>query len=984
MADWFDEVVAEVCAEVVGSDDVKRKLHLTDRVTAQSVIGDITGASDVIEGLRGQFAETLETVRRLDGDREARLSELLPRESEAVSRAASKHLAERMTADAQSAAAEEYPVDRMTAGARHGAHPVDVAMSLLRSWFGSRREPATVGADALGDARAAFRAAADSDRVRQDQAIRENEAGRGAVMASLRSQLGAALTLRVNGLIDAALAASFEREFSYLGSARLADRADPEADQASGQVNAAAIKAIQGMINDGFTGAVGVAGPRGIGKSTLLARFARTVRRDMGNYIEEIFGVSLVSQWGVCVAAPAQYEARDFLLHLFGQLCTAVLGADRAKQLEDELTGTTPRAGRPAFPFPWLGWYAGFAALLCAVAVVVLETAKPVRSARSMSDLLIAGCLAAVAVATAVVPDRPLREWVAQSAELANPMPQTMPSSVFDFYGFKQDWIRRRVRNARLSWRAIVMVSAIAAGVLVNLVAVGRPVNPGYPCAAGLALAAGLLLALGSRFLRPQPGEAGAGRATVRSAAEDWYRRVKFQQTFTTGWSGTVTLAPSALPVQAQAGWSGSNSVAPVSMSVPELVAGFRAFTTLLRFPPPQLPVAGRERPQGPAGKRPPIPVVIGIDEVDKIEDPQTAQAFFNQIKGLFGDTQCLFLISISNDALAAYERRGLPLRDAFDSSLSTVITLAPLSRPQARTLTGSRLVRITEPAADLLYVLSGGLPRELVRLIRRAVDFQRAYSAGGAVAARPDAATLGGAQAVPAFLAQAGPAFLAQFGPAFLAQAAAMAGGQDGAPPAPPVPLDVLAVALIAEQVAAQRLAVLIRATVLEPCAARDTLLVWAGDPAGDEETEWRRWTGDDARIYFADLAVKGRELMRACDGTLAGSPVQAAGTRPHTDGCAAGETGALLFWLATVGQVFGACVTRDDFETAQRKNSDRSFELLARAHRNFPLGPHYVDAAVTAVRTAWGLTQPVAVARPISRRGPRRRAPAPRPSSG
>jgi hypothetical protein len=50
---------------------------------------------------------------------------------------------------------------------------------------------------------------------------------------------------------------------------------------------------------------------------------------------------------------------------------------------------------------------------------------------------------------------------------------------------------------------------------------------------------------------------------------------------------------------------------------------------------------------------------VIGIDEVDKIEDPAEARAFFNQIKGLFGDASCLFLISISDDAMAAFERRG-------------------------------------------------------------------------------------------------------------------------------------------------------------------------------------------------------------------------------------------------------------------------------------------------------------------------------------
>src|ERR1700733_8902495 len=201
------------------------------------------------------------------------------------------------------------------------------------------------------------------------------------------------------------------------------------------------------------------------------------------------------------------------------------------------------------------------------------------------------------------------------------------------------------------------------------------------------------------------------------------------------------------------------------------------------------------------AGDERSVPVVIGIDEVDKIENPQAAQAFFNQIKGLFGDTKCLFLISISDDAMAAYERRGLPLRDAFDSSLSTVVTLSYLTRQEARTLIGSRLVRVTEPSADLLFVLSGGLPRELVRLIRRAVDLQRAYSNGSAADAEgtADQEGVGSDQEGEEYKVAA-------------------------------VPLDALAAALIADQVAAQRRAVLIRGRILEPCQARDPLLAWAG----------------------------------------------------------------------------------------------------------------------------------------------------------
>ena len=79
-----------------------------------------------------------------------------------------------------------------------------------------------------------------------------------------------------------------------------------------------------------------------------------------------------------------------------------------------------------------------------------------------------------------------------------------------------------------------------------------------------------------------------------------------------------------------------------------------------------------------------------------------------------------------------------------------------------------------------------------------------------------------------------------------------------------------------------------------------------------------------------------------------------------PHADGCAAKETGAFLFWLATVGQVFGECATREDFEEAQNPGSERSFERLAQARQNFPIGPHYVYSAVTAARTSWGLAPP------------------------
>jgi hypothetical protein len=45
--------------------------------------------------------------------------------------------------------------------------------------------------------------------------------------------------------------------------------------------------------------------------------------------------------------------------------------------------------------------------------------------------------------------------------------------------------------------------------------------------------------------------------------------------------------------------------------------------------------------------------VVIGIDEVDKIRDSDRAEAFLNDVKAIFGVPGCLYLVSLSEDAMA-------------------------------------------------------------------------------------------------------------------------------------------------------------------------------------------------------------------------------------------------------------------------------------------------------------------------------------------
>ena len=171
---------------------------------------------------------------------------------------------------------------------------------------------------------------------------------------------------------------------------------------------------------------------------------------------------------------------------------------------------------------------------------------------------------------------------------------------------------------------------------------------------------------------------------------------IRYQQTFTSGWSGSVRATVGV--AEGSAGLTGGASYVQQSLSLPEIVHHFERLVTSVSQ-------------EGP--------VIIGIDELDKIGSADRAQAFLNDIKSVFGIDQCYFLVSVSEDALANFERRGLPLRDAFDSALDDVVLVNPLDYPSSLKLIRGRVVGLSEPYAALAYCLSGGLPRDMIRWVR-------------------------------------------------------------------------------------------------------------------------------------------------------------------------------------------------------------------------------------------------------------------------
>lgn len=151
----------------------------------------------------------------------------------------------------------------------------------------------------------------------------------------IRAQLIAAvskteLLTRIRTLISEVRMGRFGHLYSVVGAPGLSEVYD-SANQVPTRVAADLDELL-----DRFDGAsIGVAGPRGSGKSTLVRKYCDETPRGYGDY----FDYEALDWWRLrgdlperpheelrCfVAAPVDYVARDFVLHLFASFCRAVI-----------------------------------------------------------------------------------------------------------------------------------------------------------------------------------------------------------------------------------------------------------------------------------------------------------------------------------------------------------------------------------------------------------------------------------------------------------------------------------------------------------------------------------------------------------------------------------------------------------------------------------------------------------------------------------
>lgn len=181
----------------------------------------------------------------------------------------------------------------------------------------------------------------------------------------------------------------------------------------------------------------------------------------------------------------------------------------------------------------------------------------------------------------------------------------------------------------------------------------------------------------------------------VAATASELLQDINFQQTFTSGWSGTLS---TPIGFSLERGQSYSRQ----PMSLPAVTARFQSFLEQL----------------GTSHQ-----VVIGIDELDKIASEAEAESFLNDVKGIFAARNCFFVLSISEDAMSSFERRGLPVRDAVDSALDDVVSMNYFRHGASDELLRRRVLGLPQPFVAFCHVVGGGLPRDVLRAARRLAE---------------------------------------------------------------------------------------------------------------------------------------------------------------------------------------------------------------------------------------------------------------------
>ena len=352
--------------------------------------------------------------------------------------------------------------------------------------------------------------------------------------------------------------------------------------------------------------AIAISGTRGVGKTTLLRSLVDP------NYDARMKDRPLILP--VFVAAPVTYDAREFLILLYSELCRQVLfrlGGWRSRKL-------------PMF--------------------VRRATRRLLRLVRVIVGLALLGATSLAVIAT-------------RSDQV-------------------EAWMQARSWPTLHSlWAAAFLIAATSA-----IWATIKTVLP---------------FTVGVFYVPPVIAE--------RAALE--LSQLKYAQTLSVEASGGVK------KFGLEVGGKRLRQLAERPLTMPELVASYREFAGEVGAWLNDL-----------NGSR----LLVCIDEVDRIAKAEDAESFINEVKSIFGIKYCRYLVTVSEDALAGFERRVVGVRPTLDNAFDEVLRLEPFTASQSLELLQRHVVGFPDIFILLCHCLGGGLPRDVVREARALLDENR------------------------------------------------------------------------------------------------------------------------------------------------------------------------------------------------------------------------------------------------------------------
>jgi hypothetical protein len=420
--------------------------------------------------------------------------------------------------------------------------------------------------------------------------VKSRRVAKSEALARYRQVLDGQAIVVVREAINQGLA-SYRTDFRIFDDTGLRQMADLDRE-----VPTAAVEKLGRLIRSLDGGSIGLSGPRGSGKTTIITSF--TEGRSIPFPEERI---------GLMVSAPVKYDPLEFVLHLFGRLCEHVI--------DGELGGST-RAG---------------------------ERRRLARDRKmAFFSVLVGAALLVVGLTLKLEPS-------VSRADLGR-------------------------------WLIVVGGTIVYAFLLVSFLLFRQSKAP-------------------NRKAQRKAASSGDVDTVKRNREErqarEYLTRIRFQQSQEGGGSIKVSLLGLEL------GGSATKTISRAPWTLPQAVDELRGFVGEL---------TGRF-------------VIIGIDELDKMETTDVAREFLNNVKGIFGVGHCYYIVSISEEAMGAFERRGLPVRDVFDSSFDEVQSVGYLTLDESRGVLNGRVIGLPVPYQCLCHCISGGLPRELIRVTRELIN---------------------------------------------------------------------------------------------------------------------------------------------------------------------------------------------------------------------------------------------------------------------